>query len=173
MWPGLFLLYVILEVSALVALTSAVGIGWTIIAVAAAFVVGLILAGSQGRRAIDQLRRGVRSPGGAIADGALIALGTVAVVIPGLVSSAIGLLLLLPPTRAVLRPVLTVVAARQLSRRAPLITVVPAGYGAFQAARTRPSTVDYIDGEVIDVDEGQAGPSSPSQQYRPGRDLPA
>ncbi|MFD6199799.1 FxsA family protein [Mycobacteriaceae bacterium NPDC060252] len=170
MWPGLFLLYVIVEVSALVALTSAVGIGWTFIAVAAAFVVGLMLAGSQARRAIDQLRRGVRSPGGAIADGALIALGTVAVVIPGLVSSAIGLLMLLPPTRAVLRPVLTLVAARQLSRRAPLITVIPAGYGAFQASQTRASTVDYVDGEVIDVTDEQPGPSS---RYRPGHDLPA
>ncbi|WP_078311698.1 MULTISPECIES: FxsA family protein [unclassified Mycobacterium] len=170
MWPGLFLLYVIVEVSALVALTSAVGIGWTIIAVAAAFVVGLILAGSQARRAVDQLRRGVRSPGGAVADGALIALGTVAVVIPGLVSSAIGLLMLLPPTRAVLRPVLTLVAARQLSRRAPLITVIPAGYGAFQASRTRPSTVDYIDGEVVDVAEDSGEQTS---RYRPGHDLPA
>lgn len=170
MWPGLFLLYVIVEVSALVALTSAVGVGWSIIAVAGAFVVGLILAGSQARRSVDQLRRGVRSPGGAVADGALIALGTVAVVIPGLVSSVIGLLLLLPPTRAVLRPVLTVVAARQLSRRAPLITVIPTGYGAFQANQTRASTADYIDGEVIDVSDR---PGDPSHQYRPGRDLPA
>ena len=170
MWPGLFLLYVIVEVSALVALTSAVGIGWTIIAVLAAFVAGLILAGSQARRAVDQLRRGVRSPGGAVADGALIALGTIAVMIPGLVSSVIGLLMLLPPTRAVLRPVLTLVAARQLSRRAPLITVIPTGYGAFQGAQTRASTVDYIDGEVIDVSDEQAGPS---RRYRPGHDLPA
>lgn len=119
MWPGLFLLYVIVEVSALVALTSTVGIGWTILAVVGAFVIGLVLAGSQARRALGQLRRGGRSPGGAIADGALIALGTIAVVIPGLVSSALGLLLLLPPTRAVLRPLLAFVAARQLSRRAP------------------------------------------------------
>lgn len=170
MWPGLFLLYVIVEVSALVALTSAVGIGWTIIAVAAAFVVGLLLAGSQARRALDQLRRGVRSPGGAIADGALIALGSVAVVIPGLVSSAIGLLLLLPPTRAVLRPVLTLVAARQLSRRAPLITVIPSGYGAFQTSQPRARTVDYIDGEVIDVADESGGQSF---RYRPGHDLPA
>jgi len=170
MWPGLFLLYVIVEVSALLALTSAVGIAWTIIAVAAAFVVGLLLAGSQARRALDQLRRGVRSPGGAIADGALIALGSVAVVIPGLVSSAIGLLLLLPPTRAVLRPVLTLVAARQLSRRAPLITVIPSGSGPFQTGQPRARTVDYIDGEVIDVADESSGQTF---RYRPGHDLPA
>ncbi|AMT70861.1 FxsA family protein [Mycobacteroides immunogenum] len=169
MWPGLFLLYVIVEVSALVALTSAVGIGWTVLAVVGAFFLGLILAGSQARRALDQLRRGTRSPGGAVADGALIALGTVAVVIPGLVSSAIGLLLLLPPTRAVLRPVLTLVAARQLSRRAPLITVIPAGYGAYQSTRPQNGRADYIDGEVVDVSDEQAGPA----RYRPGHDLTA
>ncbi|OHT86442.1 FxsA family protein [Mycobacteroides saopaulense] len=170
MWRGLFLLYVIVEVCALVALTSAVGIGWTIIAVAAAFFAGLVLAGSQARRSLEQLRRGGKSPGGAVADGALIALGTVAVVIPGLVSSVVGLLLLLPPTRALLRPVLTLVAARQLSRRAPLITVIPAGYGAYQSTRTRSNTFDYIDGEVVDVDEDPAGQASRS---RFGRDLPA
>ncbi|AMU30920.1 membrane protein FxsA [Mycobacteroides abscessus] len=170
MWPGLFLLYVIVEVSALVALTSTVGIGWTILAVVGAFVIGLVLAGSQARRALGQLRRGGRSPGGAIADGALIALGTIAVVIPGLVSSAIGLLLLLPPTRAVLRPLLAFVAARQLSRRAPLIGVIPTGYGAYQRTAPRPTTVDYIDGEVIDVAD-ESGPQT--YRYRPGHDLPA
>lgn len=170
MWPGLFLLYVIVEVSALVALTSTVGIGWTILAVVGAFVIGLVLAGSQARRALGQLRRGGRSPGGAIADGALIALGTVAVVIPGLVSSAIGLLLLLPPTRAVLRQLLAFVAARQLSRRAPLIGVIPTGYGAYQRTAPRPTTVDYIDGEVIDVAD-ESGPQT--YRYRPGHDLPA
>ncbi|WP_368949009.1 FxsA family protein [Mycobacteroides abscessus subsp. massiliense] len=170
MWPGLFLLYVIVEVSALVALTSTVGIGWTILAVVGAFVIGLVLAGSQARRALGQLRRGGRSPGGAIADGALIALGTVAVVIPGLVSSAIGLLLLLPPTRAVLRPLLAFVAARQLSRRTPLIGVIPTGYGAYQRTAPRPTTVDYIDGEVIDVAD-ESGPQT--YRYRPGHDLPA
>ncbi|MBB4856295.1 UPF0716 protein FxsA [Mycobacteroides chelonae] len=170
MWRGLFLLYVIVEVCALVALTSAVGIGWTIIVVVATFFVGLVLAGSQARRSLEQLRRGGKSPGGAVADGALIALGTVAVVIPGVVSSVVGLLLLLPPTRALLRPVLTLVTARQLSRRAPLITVIPAGYGAYQSTRTRSNTFDYIDGEVVDVDEDCAG-QAPRSRF--GRDLPA
>lgn len=174
MWPGLFLLYVIAEVSALVALASAVGIGWTVIAVLGTFALGLMLAGSQARRAIRQLRNGVRSPGGAIADGALIAIGTMAVIVPGLVSSAIGLLLLLPPTRAVLRPVLGAVAMRRLSRGMPLITVAPAGAAAFGAWRSAaggqttsgPTTVDYIDGEVVATEDDPA-------PYRPGRELPA
>ena len=51
---------------------------------------------------------------GAVTDSVLVALGTVLVVIPGLASSVLGALLLLPPTRALARPVLTVMAARRV-----------------------------------------------------------
>jgi UPF0716 protein FxsA len=70
-------------------------------------------------------------------------------VVPGLVTTAAGVLLLLPPTRAAARPTLTAMAVRGLTfsgRRAPLITVTTVG--ADRYASTRP---DYIDGEVIDV----------------------
>jgi UPF0716 protein FxsA len=79
---------------------------------------------------------------GAVTDSALVALGTVLVVIPGLASSALGALLLLPPTRAAARPAVTALAVRGLGRRVPLVVV-----GAPAAARRR----DYIDGEVVDV----------------------
>ncbi len=50
---------------------------------------------------------------GAAADSVLVALGTVLVVIPGLASSVVGALLLLPPTRAAARPLVTAMAARR------------------------------------------------------------
>ena len=81
---------------------------------------GLALAGSQVRRQIQRLRAGLAAPQGAVPDGALVALGTVLTVVPGLVTSALGLLLLLPPTRAVARPLVTALAARGLGR-VPLI----------------------------------------------------
>jgi UPF0716 protein FxsA len=59
------------------------------------------------------------------------------------------MLLLLPPTRAAARPVLTAMAARGMGRRAPLITVTTVG--ADRYASTRQPRPDYIDGEVIDV----------------------
>jgi UPF0716 protein FxsA len=96
------------------------------------------------------LRSGLTSQQSQLAtDGALVALGSVLVVVPGLVSTTAGLLLLLPPTRAVARPVLTAMAVRGIGRRAPLITVTTVGADRYaSAARPRP---DYIDGEVLDV----------------------
>jgi UPF0716 protein FxsA len=143
----LFLLYVLIEVAVVVALASTIGLGWTLLAVLATFVVGLALAGSQIKRHIRRLRSGLSAASlhGAAADSVLVALGTVLVVIPGLATSVAGALLLLPPTRAAARPLVTALAAKRM----PLITAGVAGYGAARSRR------EYIDGEVVDVVEVQ------------------
>ena len=129
----LFLIYVVVELAVIVALASTIGFGWTVLALLGTFVVGLALAGSQVKRHIRRLRSGLdaRTAQGAVTDSVLVALGTVLVVIPGLASSVLGALLLLPPTRAVARPVVTAMALR----RAPLITVATAAAGHRPAVR--------------------------------------
>lgn len=170
----LFLVYAVLELAVLVALTSTIGFGWTLLLVAGTFLLGLALAGSQLRRHIRRLRSGLTAADaqGAVTDSALVALGTVLVVIPGLASSVLGALLLLPPTRAVARPVVTAMAAR----RAPLIVgVTTAGTAAGRARyMARPSRGDYVEGEVIDVvDEVQHRPGMDVDDVPPARaDLP-
>jgi UPF0716 protein FxsA len=149
----LFLIYVVVELAVLVALASVIGFGWTVLAVGASFLVGLALAGSQVRRHLHRLQSGLTAANtqGAVTDSLLVALGTVLVVIPGLASSVLGVLLLLPPTRAVARPVVTAMAVK----RAPLIVGVSAAGRAAAGARSdrtnRRGRGDYIDGEVIDV----------------------
>jgi UPF0716 protein FxsA len=144
----LFLVYVIAELAVVVALASTIGLGWTLLLLLAAFAAGLALAGSQLKHQLTRLRSGLDADQSRLAaDGMAVALGTLLVVVPGLVTSAAGLLLLLPPTRVVARPVLSAMAVRGLGRRMPLITVT--GVGGYQRA-PRP---DYIDGEVIDVTE--------------------
>jgi UPF0716 protein FxsA len=142
----LFVLYAVVELAVIVALTSTIGFGWTVLALLGTFVVGLALAGSQIKRHIRRLRSGLTAATlqGAATDSVLVALGTVLVVIPGLASSVLGSLLLLPPTRAVARPLVTAMAAR----RVPLVAAgtAAAGWGYDAAGRG-----DYIDGEVIDV----------------------
>jgi UPF0716 protein FxsA len=140
-----FLVYVVVEMAAIVALTWAVGLGWTLLVLLATFALGIALAGSQLKRQVRRMRAGFDSPQGAITDSALIALGTVLVVVPGIVTSALGVLLLLPPTRAAARPLVAMLAARRI----PVM-----------ATRRR----DYIDGEVIDVVdvEPPALPRAPS-----------
>ena len=141
----LFLLYMVVELAVIVALASTIGFGWTVLALLATWLVGLTLAGSQVKRHFRRLQSGLNAATvqGAAADSVLVALGTVLVVIPGLASSVAGSLLLLPPTRAAARPLVTAMAARRM----PLITVGgAAGYTGYTAPRG-----DYIDGEVIDV----------------------
>jgi UPF0716 protein FxsA len=138
----LFVLYVVIELAVFVALMSTVGFGWTVLLLLGTFLIGMALAGSQVKRHIRRLRSGLdaMTVQGAAADSVLVALGTVLVAIPGLASSVIGALLLLPPTRAAARPLVKAMAARRM----PLITVAgTAGY--------TPPRGDYIDGEVIDV----------------------
>lgn len=145
----LFLVYALVELAVMVVLVATIGFGWTVLLLLAAFVVGLALAGSQARRQLRKLSGGLTaaSAQGAVTDSLLVALGTVLVVVPGLASSVLGAVLLLPPTRAAARPVLTAMAAK----RVPLVT-------GFQTASRYQWTAgypggrgDYIDGEVIDV----------------------
>jgi UPF0716 protein FxsA len=140
----LFVLYAVIELAVVVALVSTIGFGWTILALLATWLVGVSLAGSTAKRHFRRLQSGLNATSvlGAAADSVLVALGTVLVVVPGLASSVVGALLLLPPTRAAARPLVTAVAARRM----PLIAAGAAGWGYSAAGRG-----DYIDGEVIDV----------------------
>ena len=149
----LFLVYAVVELAVLVALASTIGFGWTVLLVAGTFLVGLALAGSQVRRHIRRLQSGmtVTNAHGAVTDSVLVALGTVLVVIPGLASSVLGALLLLPPTRAAARPLVTAIAARRASLIVGVGTVGSAAAGARSGYSPRPGTGDYIDGEVIEV----------------------
>ena len=143
-----FLTYVVVELAVIVALTSTIGFGWTILALLATWLVGVTLAGSQVKRHLHRLQSGLTAAKlqGAATDSLLVALGTVLVVIPGLASSVAGSLLLLPPTRAAARPLVAAMAAR----RVPLVVAAgpaaPTGWGYDASGRG-----DYIDGEVIDV----------------------
>jgi UPF0716 protein FxsA len=144
----LFLVYIVAELAVVVAVASTIGLGWTLLLLLAAFGAGLALAGSQLKLQLNRLRSGMNGDQPKLAaDSMAVALGTLLVVMPGLVTSVAGLLLLLPPTRAAARPLLSAMAVRGLGRRIPLITV--SGVGPYH----QPPRPDYIDGEVIDVTE--------------------
>ena len=144
----LFLVYLVVELAVIVGLTSTIGFGWTVVALLATWLVGISLAGSQVKRHIRRLRSGLKPAAlqGAATDSLLVALGTVLVVIPGLASSALGALFLLPPTRAVARPLATAMAARRMPLVVAAGPVAATGWGYDASGRG-----DYIDGEVIEV----------------------
>ena len=88
-----------------------------------------------------------------MSDGALVTLAIALVLVPGLVTTALGLLLLVPQIRSVARPGLTAIGVRGL-RRVPVATYTTA-FSDFRDFRRGYSgdDRDYIDGEVIDVRE--------------------
>jgi UPF0716 family protein affecting phage T7 exclusion len=159
MMSRLLLIYAVVELAAVIALVSTVGWGWTLLALLATLVLGWGLlapmAGSQLIRQIGQLRSGLTEARSAASNGALVTLAIALVLIPGLVTSALGLLLLFPPIRKVAGPGLTAMAMRGVRRRAPLIADAPL-FGADTRDGYERDGRDYIDGEVIDVRDFRA-----------------
>ncbi len=161
----LLLIYAIVELAVVITLVSTIGAGWTVLVLLATFVLGWAvaapMAGSQLIHQLVQLRSEPREPQRALSDGALLTLATGLVLVPGLVTTALGVLLLVPAVRAIVGPGLAAVTMRGLQRRAPLITPVAAGAFTGRTRRHRmDDRDDFIDGEVIDVTEAEP-PSLP------------
>lgn len=162
-------LYALVELAALALLVWAVGLGWTLVVVAATFMAGVLLAASQFRGQLAAARRAGADPRAAVTDGVLVTLGSFLVFLPGLVSTAAGILMLAPPTRSGMRPLATAMLTRGVSRRLAGLswtagTVWTAGpnpgpyvgspyadapYAHWHHPNTGAGRGDYIDGEVI------------------------
>jgi UPF0716 protein FxsA len=102
-------------------------------------VAGAMLVRREGARAWRSFNAAVaggRVPAKEVADGALVLFGGALLMTPGFLSDILGLLCLLPPTRAVMRRVLLRVAARRF------VGVPLAGGRAFRATWGRSRTVD-------------------------------
>jgi len=109
----------VLEIWLLTQLAQAVGIGWTILILVAGTVLGAVLVRHEGRRAWKALNASFANgklPTGELADTALILVGGVLLVVPGVISDVIGLLFLLPFTRPLARKVLAFFIARRMNK---------------------------------------------------------
>jgi UPF0716 protein FxsA len=93
-------LYVILKVA------DSIGVVWTILLLAADSVLGSLLLRSQGRavwrRFNDTVRAG-RVPHSEVIDGVLVIFGGAFLITPGFLTDVLGVVLLVPPTRALVR----------------------------------------------------------------------
>lgn len=103
-------LYVILKVG------DAIGIGWTILLLVADSLLGSALLRTQGRTVWRRFNAALaegRMPHREVMDGVIVIFGGAFLITPGFITDVFGVLLLLPPSRAVIR---RLVAAR-LGRR--------------------------------------------------------
>jgi UPF0716 protein FxsA len=119
----LFIVVPAVEIYVIVQVGQLIGVLPTILLLLADAALGTWLFKREGRKAWQALREALvahRVPAREVADGALVVLGGAFLITPGFVTDVIGVLCLLPPTRALLRRALTgVVGARLLGSAAP------------------------------------------------------
>jgi UPF0716 protein FxsA len=134
-------LYVILKVG------DAIGLLPTVAILAADSLLGAWLLRSQGRAVWNRFNAAVgagRVPHNEVIDGVLIIFGGAFLITPGFLSDIVGVFLLLPPTRALIRRI----ARRSIERRAVVRVAARAG-----RARRRPGGQDYdVEGTASEVD---------------------
>jgi len=118
---GLVVLFIVLPIAELFIIIEVVGdsIGvlWTLALLAADSILGSLLLRAQGRtvwRRFQATMQSGRMPHREVQDGVLIIFGGALLITPGFLTDVLGLLLLIPPTRSVIRRFVM----RALARRA-------------------------------------------------------
>jgi UPF0716 protein FxsA len=105
----LFVLVPIAEIYVIIQVGQEIGALWTVLILIADSLIGARLLSWQGRRAWAAFQSALaegRIPHREVLDGVLIVLGGAFLLTPGFLTDIVGLLLLIPPTRAVFRRLL-------------------------------------------------------------------
>jgi UPF0716 protein FxsA len=113
---GLFIAIPILELYVIVKVGGLIGVLPTLVLLFGMSLLGALLLRHQGRGAWQRFNRALaerRFPGREVADGLLITVGGALLLTPGFITDAVGLLLLIPPTRALARRLLQAWVARR------------------------------------------------------------
>ncbi|MBN1207894.1 MAG: FxsA family protein [Myxococcaceae bacterium] len=144
-----------LELYLLIGIGREVGVLPTIALVLVTGLLGASLARREGRRVLRSWQAATsqgRLPEDAILSGALVLVGGVLLVTPGVLTDVVGLLLLIPPTRRWIAARLR----RALERRmqAGTLHVTSFGFGGFGGARSSRG--------------GSPRPSAPASRHMPG-----
>ena len=154
---ALFIVVPIVELYVIIQIGSLIGVWPTIALLLADAILGSMLLRHQGRGAWRRFNTALnegRFPGREVADGLLIAIGGTLLLTPGFVTDIVGLIFLIPPTRAIVRRLMRGYVGRRF--------VVMGRPGAFGTAGPGPSTssrgYDY-DGtaEEIEAEDPRLG----------------
>ncbi len=143
----LFVVVPVAEIYVIIQVGQLIGIVPTVLLLVVDALLGSWLFRREGRKAWRALQEAIaahRVPAKEVADGALVVVGGAFLLTPGFLTDIVGVLCLLPPTRAGLRRALTgLVGRRLLGPIGPLVR------------RGKPARPDVIDGDVIEPDVGR------------------
>jgi UPF0716 protein FxsA len=150
-----FILVPIAELAVIIQVGRAIGLVPTIVILVVDSLLGSALLRSQGRAAWQRFRAAVaagRPPAREVIDGALIIFGGAFLITPGFITDVIGILLLLPPTRAVFRRLL-------IRRFTSHLVVQVAGAGASRVRpAARPPTAYDVEGTATETEPERPQP---------------
>jgi len=145
-------LWLLAELAGYVLVASWIGVGWTILATLLTSALGWALLARQGTRALTELRdrARLREPAGrTLGDAGLVAVGGLLMILPGFVGDLVGLLCLLPGTRALPRLVLgRALTSRLTDRMRGPVRVTSERTG--EVPPSWPTEHPVIEGEVAD-----------------------
>ena len=147
----IFIVVPIAELAVIIQVGQWIGVWWTIGLLIADAILGSLLMRSQGRtawRRFNDTARAGRVPAREVLDGALVIFGGALLLTPGFITDILGLALLIPPTRALVRAVLVRRFADRMIASATRGATV--GFGPRpERAGARPGDVE---GTAVDVD---------------------
>ncbi|MBA2528915.1 MAG: FxsA family protein [Euzebyales bacterium] len=157
-----FIVVPLVELAVIVQVADVITLPWTIVILLAVSVAGAWLVKREGRTAWRNFRRALeaaRIPAVEVVDGALVLVGGALLLTPGFVTDAVGLLLVFPPSRAVVN---RVVRSRVRSVAFGRFGARPRTAGGEgprpRVTRQRGETIDV---EVVDVQR------NPRERQRP------
>lgn len=157
--PVFLFVYFFVEVLAFMGVAKLIGIGWAFLAILALMLIGGVVAGLSMRSTLTSAAEGKSSLGSLAGDSALLIAGWALCVIPGFVSSLIGLLMVLSPTRTLMRRALTTRVRKSMEDfgmqiyNASPVGQQRASYGSFTAGAPSRGESRESSHEVIDADE--------------------
>lgn len=153
----IFILVPIAEIYVLIQIGEAIGVLPTIALLILDSVLGAALMRSQGRAAWMRLNAALsegRVPGREVIDGVLVIFGGALLLTPGFLSDVLGVILLLPPTRALVRGLLVRRYAGRIAASATRGAQTRVfGFGVPPGRPRRRGPVDdVVDSSATDVD---------------------
>lgn len=152
---ALLIVWPIAELYLMVEVARWLGFFWMLLLLFVSAVAGMLILRHRGRVHWQRLRGAVsdrRPPAREAFDGVMITAGAFLLIIPGFLSSLVGLLVLLPPTRFLMRLLIFWLFA---SRFRTVATAGSAGSSAYRRYRYGRREYD-IEGEAVDVTGGPA-----------------
>jgi UPF0716 protein FxsA len=146
----LFIVVPILELWLIIEIGGLIGVVPTLLLLLADALLGSLLLRHQGRGAWQRFNRAIaerRFPGKEVADGLLIAIGGTLLLAPGFITDIVGVVFLIPPTRAIVRRLLKAVVGKRV-----VVMGGPAG-AAYGAASAGSRAYGYARDSEGDVNE--------------------